>query len=94
MSALVLDDETILGFLSNPQRAQFPCLQFFKVEDAPPCNCPGKAAQAKKSMDGNAVRTCILGLGADRQAALKKLLGVDQLLIFVSTPGFPRRTVL
>lgn len=95
MSGVVVSDLVLDGLLARPDAPQIPCLQFLKASPAhKPCNCGGRKAPAEVRVDGEQARICILQLPAARLAQLKKVLGTDRLVLYMSTPGFPKRTVI
>jgi hypothetical protein len=95
MASVVLSDEVLDGLLARPDHAQVPCIQFLKMSPAhKPCNCAGKSRPMEARVDGEQARICIFQLPAERLAQLKKVLGADRVILYMNTPGFPKRTVL
>ena len=93
MSALVLSDDALNGLLkTNPG---LPCLQFLKASKAhQPCNCARDTAPLVRQIEGEHARICVFQLPAESLATLKKALGSEQLVLYMTTPGFPKRAVL
>ena len=95
MSGVVLSDVVLDGLLARPDHAQIPCLQFLKMSPAhKPCNCGGHKRPAEVRVDGEQAQICITQLSKERLAQLKKILGTDRIVLYLSTPGFPKRTVI
>lgn len=95
MSGVVLSDAVLDGLLARPDHAQIPCLQFLKMHPAnKPCNCGGRKQPVDVRVDGEQARICISQLSPERLAQLKKVVGSDRIVLYMSTPGFPKRTVL
>lgn len=94
MSGVVVSDTVLDGLLARPDASQIPCLQFLKMSPAhKPCNCGGKKPMEAR-VDGEQARICISQLPPSRLAQLKKVLGTERIVLYMSTPGFPKRTVL
>lgn len=94
MPAIVLTDDVLNGLLGGPNASSIPCLQFLKSSPAnKPCNC-GNKVDLQRQVDGEHVRICVFQLPPERQAELKGQLGADQLILYMLTPGFPRRVVI
>jgi hypothetical protein len=95
MSGIVLSDEVLDGLLARPDHAQIPCLQFLKMSPAhKPCNCRNKRRPAEARVDGEQARICVSQLSAERLAQLKNILGTDRVILYMNTPGFPKRAVI
>jgi hypothetical protein len=95
MSGVVLSDTVLDGLLARPDHAQIPCLQFLKLSPVhKPCNCGGRKLPVEARVDGEQARICISQLPKERLAQLKKVLGTDRIVLYMNTPGFPKRTVI
>jgi hypothetical protein len=93
MSATVLSDDVLNGLLKQPQFQGLPCLQFLKMSPRrKPCNCSRDAGA--RLIEGEHARICVFQLQPARLLELKKALGADQLVLYMNTPGFPKRAVL
>lgn len=95
MSATVLSDEILNALLARPDHQMVPCVQFLKPVQAKPCNCSRDYDSLKKrQVEGEHARICIFQLSQDRLRALKELLKAESLVLYMNTPGFPRRAVI
>lgn len=95
MSGVVLSNEVLDGLLARPDHAQIPCLQFLKTSPShKPCNCGGRKQPMEVRVDGEQARICVSQLSPERLIQLKKLMGADRLVLYMNTPGFPKRTVI
>ena len=94
MPAVVLTDDVLNALLKDPEAKAIPCLQFLKNSPAhKPCNC-GNKVELRPMIEGEHARICVFQLPAERHAELKRKLGADQLILYMKTPGFPRRAII
>ena len=93
MSAIVLSDDVLNGLLARNQG--LPCLQFLQAAKAhKPCNCARDPKLLTRQIEGEHARICVFQLPPESLAILKKALGAEQLVLYMTTPGFPKRSVL
>jgi hypothetical protein len=94
MPAVVLTDDVLNGLLSSPKYQGLPCLQFRQPSgSAKPCNCANKTPR-KPGIHGENARVCIFQLQPQQLAEVKAALAAEQLVVYMNTPGFPRRAVI
>jgi len=92
MSAIVLSDDILNGLLKNPG---IPCLQFLKTSPShKPCNCARDTKLLTRQVEGEHARICVFQLPPESLAIIKQALGAEQLVLYMTTPGFPKRAVL
>lgn len=93
---VVVTDEVLDRLLARPNHFQIPCLQFLKASPAHKrCSrCPNSAPVSARRIDGEHARICISQLPPERLLEMKRALGADRLILYLTTPGVPRRTII